>query len=159
MRTFRLSICLVAVTITVLAGCATTTDTVKPTKSYRERGVEYAKSGVVVAGSVLTGVEIEETFGARLDLVGIQPVWLKIQNLGASSYVLFLKGIDPDYFSPFEVARRASPPSHKPVNELYPELRDHEIKRFITPGAEVSGFVYTHLDEGLKAFNVDLVGH
>lgn len=74
MHAHRHFVCLALLVVTVLAGCAITVDTVKPEESYRERGEEHAKSGVVVTGSVLTGIEIEETFGVRLDLVGIQPV-------------------------------------------------------------------------------------
>jgi hypothetical protein len=45
------------------------------------------------------------------------------------------------------------------VETLYRNLRDQEIEHLIAPGASVSGFVYTHLDEGLKAFSLDLVGN
>jgi hypothetical protein len=118
-----------------------------------------AQGGISISVSVLEGSEIEDVFGARLDLVGIQPVWLKVENLSAYSYVLFLRSIDPNYFSPYEVARRSSVLTDKSTHELYPFMRDHEIERFITPGAQVEGYVYTHLDEGLKAINVDLVGN
>jgi hypothetical protein len=140
-------------------GCASTAPTVDPDSTYLSRSIEQARGGISVAASVLEKGEVEEIFGARLDLVGIQPVWLKIQNLSAHSYVLFLRSIDPDYFSPYEVARRSSVVSEHSVEELYPFIRDLEIQRFITPGAEVEGYVYTHGDEGLKAINVDLVSN
>ena len=148
-----------AVGATAVAGCASHTAPVHPDTTYLGRAVTRAGGGIAVTASVLDQSEIEEVFGARLDLVGIQPVWLKIQNLSAYSYVLFLKGIDPDYFSPYEVARRSSTISRRSVQDLYPFVRDQEIERFITPGAEVEGHVYTHLDEGLKVVNVDLVGN
>lgn len=140
-------------------GYTSTAPTVDPDSTYLSRSIEQARGGISVAASVLHKGEVEEIFGARLDLVGIQPVWLKIQNLSAHSYVLFLRSIDPDYFSPYEVARRSSVTSEESVEELYPFIRDLEIQRFITPGSEVGGYVYTHADEGLKAINVDLVGN
>jgi hypothetical protein len=142
-----------------LTACSSMSTGTDPQNSYLERSVVQARYGISVTASVLDEREIEKIFGARLDQVGIQPVWLKIQNLSAHSYVLFLRSIDPDYFSPYEVARRSSSVSERSAKELYPFLRDNEIQRFITPGALVEGYVYTHLDEGLKAINVDLVGN
>lgn len=143
----------------LLLGCASPTPQPNPESSYLSRSIEQARGGVSVAASVLSSSEVEEVFGVGLNLVGIQPVWLKIQNLSAHSYVLFLRSVDPDYFSPYEVARRSSAVSDKSADELYPFFRDQEVERFITPGAEVEGYVYTHLDEGVKAINVDLVGN
>jgi hypothetical protein len=114
----------------ILAGCASTEPRSDPNSTYLSRSVEQARGGISVAASMLESNEIEETFGARLDLVGIQPVWLKIQNLSAHSYVLFLRSIDPDYFSPYEVARRSSAVSKNSAQELYPGIRDLEIERF-----------------------------
>jgi len=128
-------------------------------EGYISRAVVHADDQVIATVSVLADKEIEEEFGTRLDLVGIQPVWLRIKNLQPYAYVLFLKSIDPDYFSPYEVARRSSIVSPLSLEASYVDIRDKEIERYIAPGAEVSGFVYTHRDEGLKAFNIDLVGH
>ena len=150
-----LSLCWVA----VLYGCTSAAPQRDAQSTYLSRSVEQARDGISVAASVLEAREIEEVFGARLDLVGIQPVWLKIQNLSAYSFVLFLRSVDPDYFSPYEVARRSTAVSDKSAEDLYPFIRDYEVQRFIAPGAEVEGYVYTHLDEGLKAINVDLVGN
>jgi hypothetical protein len=142
-----------------VAGCASPPAAPEREASYLERAVPRAGSGVAVTASVLDRQEIAETFGVRLDRVGIQPVWLEIQNLSAYGYVLFLRSIDPDYFSPYEVARRAAQVSDRRTEALYPLMRDQEVERFIPPGAKVEGYVYTHLDEGLKAVTVDLVGN
>ena len=142
-----------------LVGCSTTQSESDPNSTYLTRAVEQAREGIAVTASVLESNEIEKVFDARLDVVGVQPVWLKISNLSAHSYVLFLRSVDPDYFSPYEVARRSSTVSDRSTEELYPLVRDHEVERFIPPGAEVEGYVYTHLDEGLKAINVELVGN
>lgn len=159
MRAARLFLLLAICGSALLLGCTTPAPERPKKGTYLERSVEQARDGISVAASVLEGGEIVEVFGARLDFVGIQPVWLKIQNLSAYSYVLFLSSIDPDYFSPYEVARRSAAISDESVEALYPFVRDHEIQRFIPPGAEVEGYVYTHLDEGLKAINIDFVGN
>jgi hypothetical protein len=143
----------------LLGGCVSPAAPGDAEASLRERTVSRAGGGVAVAAAVPDGQEIEEIFGVPLDEVAIQPVWLRIQNLSAYAYVLFLRSIDPDYFSPYEVARRGATLSEQEVAALYPTMRDLEVGRFIAPGAEVEGYVYTHLDRGLKAINVDLVGN
>jgi len=149
---------LLIISFSAITGCATS-DPPQQGEGYIGRAVVHADDQVITTVSVLAGNEIEEEFGVQLDLVGIQPVWLRIKNLRPHSYVLFLRSIDPDYFSPYEVARRSSVISTLSEKELYTGIRDKEIDRYIPPGAEVTGFVYTHSDEGLKAFNVDLVGN
>jgi len=150
---------LLVVFMAFIVGCASTTPRVNPDDTYLNRSVTKSKSGITVSASVLYKKEIETVFGARLDSVGIQPVWLKIQNLSAYAYVLFLRNIDPDYFSPYEVANRSAALSPKTKEDFYVFIRDFEIQRVIPPGAEVEGYVYTHLDEGIKSINVSLFGN
>jgi hypothetical protein len=45
--------------------------------------VTRAGGGIAVTASVLDQSEIEDVFGTRLDLVGIQPVWLSQWDLGS----------------------------------------------------------------------------
>ena len=142
-----------------IAGCASTTPRVNPDTTYLSRSVTKSKNGILVSASVLGKKEIEDVFGVRLDSVGIQPVWLKIKNLSAFAYVLFLRNIDPDYFSPYEAANRSAALSTKSKEDLYVFMRDLEIQRVIAPGVEVEGYVYTHLDEGIKSINVSLFGN
>jgi len=155
----RFTVLHVLVGVLALGGCTTSTPSLNPEESYLSRTIERSRGGLTTAASVLNRAEIEEKFGARMDFVGIQPVWLRIENLSAHSYVLFLRSVDPDYFSPYEVARRTAALSSKSTEELYPIIRDREVERFIPPGATVEGYVYTHVDEGLKSINVDLVGN
>lgn len=142
-----------------LSGCAATPPPPDPGNSYLDRADVRVQQAVAVTASVLDDQESLEFLGARLNLVGIQPVWLKIQNLSAYSYILFLKSVDQDYFSPYEAARRATVLFDSDIDTLYRKLRDQEIPHLVPPGATLSGFVYTHLDEGLKAFTLNLVGN
>ena len=48
--------------------------------SYLERADVRVQQAVSVTASVLDDQESLEYLGARLNLVGIQPVWIKIQN-------------------------------------------------------------------------------
>ena len=142
-----------------LNGCAAPPPPIDLESSYLDRAAVRVQQAVSVTASVLDDRESLEFLGARLNLVGIQPVWIKIQNLSAYSYILFLKSVDQDYFSPYEAARRAAVLFDSDVDTLYAKLRDQEIPHLVPPSAVLSGFVYTHLDEGLKAFTLDLVGN
>jgi len=151
-------LCLALLAALLLTACAGARP-VDGDDSYLDRAVSRAGNSIAVTASVPAPQEVEAVFGARLDRVGIQPVWLKVRNLSPFTYLLFLRSIDPDYFSPYEVARRAAELSPQSTAALYPRFRDLEIQRYITPGAEVEGYVYSHADEGLKAITVDLVGN
>jgi LssY C-terminus len=142
-----------------LSGCAATPPPTDHESSYLDRADVRVNQAVSVTASVLDDQESLEYLGARLNLVGIQPVWIKIQNLSAYTYILFLKSVDRDYFSPYEAARRAAVLFDSDIETLYRKLRDQEIPHLVPPGATLSGFVYTHLDEGLKAFTLNLVGN
>lgn len=142
--------------VAALGGCATVVQP-PPAENYVERAVARAGDDVATRAAVLAAPEVAEVFGARLDLVGIQPVYLEVRNLGAEGYLLFLSSVDRDYFSPYEVARRAAGLLNKRTDTLYPNLRDQEVPRYIPPGQTVSGFVYTHVDEGLKSFDIELL--
>lgn len=159
MKSSFLAFLLLAILLSAVFGCASSTHRTVLEGHYADRAMSQSRAGISVSASVLYETEIEEVFGVRLDLVGIQPVWLKIQNLSAFSYVLFLRSIDPDYFSPYEVAQRSLVLSSKSTRNRYAFLRDREIQRFIPPGGELEGYVYTHLDEGIKSINVHLFGN
>ena len=75
----------------ILAGCASNTAPVHPDATYRSSGVTCACGGIAVTASVLDQSEIEDVFGARLDLVGIQPVWLSQWDLGSRLRVDFVE--------------------------------------------------------------------
>ena len=92
--------------LVLLSGCATTPPP-QDTRDFRARAERRQDGGVRVAASVLGSRESEAEFGAPLASKGIQPVWLEIRNSESQEFVLMLLSIDPDYFSPSEVAWQA----------------------------------------------------
>jgi len=67
--------------------------------------------------------------------------------------------LDPNYFSPFEAAYVSHFAYVTPANDEMDRYFFRRRQRIrIDPGTIRSGFVYTPVDEGTKAFNVDLVG-
>jgi hypothetical protein len=156
-------------------------------RSFLDRVVEQHDYELNVRAAVLDHRESERFFGVPLARRGIQPVWLHISNRGKDPIRLRLASIDPSYFPPLEAAlinhfrigRRllgfgllawfffplfvllpfkvfGARAANRRMDEFF---EDQGIGwGLIRPGAEISGFVFTSLDEGTKQFSVRLVG-
>ncbi|MBT8363463.1 MAG: LssY C-terminal domain-containing protein [Deltaproteobacteria bacterium] len=142
-----------------LFGCASSFNP-KPLDEvpFMERAQTKQDGGVRVTAAVLTSQECVAKFGANLYRRNIQPVWLEIENKTDDPLRFLPLGLDPAYFTPLESAylsRFAIRKSdHDKMDNYYYE---HGMGYYITPGNKISGFVYTSLDEGTKAFNVDII--
>ncbi|MGA9432820.1 MAG: LssY C-terminal domain-containing protein, partial [Roseobacter sp.] len=94
----------------------------------------------------------------------IQPIWIEIDNREENELYLMLLSIDPEYFSPSEVAWdfRRFKEGDETRSQTYEQIADYFLDRQIPlripPESTVSGFVYTNLDPGRKAFTVELLG-
>ena len=118
-----------------------------------------SRGGLTVQAAALGVQESRDVFGVPLNLVGIQPVWISVRNDTAHTQWLFPHSIDENYFPAYEVARRSKSVTGRSENDIFRDLTARQVPSIIPPGASVSGFVYTHDDEGMKAFYVDLHGH
>ncbi len=141
-----------------MAGCATSGPVHDDPRSYLERAQTQSSDGFTVTAAALSIEESVSALGAPLNNVGIQPVWLKIANFSSTQQWLFPIAIDENYFPTYEVARRMAKFSDIPEDEIYQKVNNQKIQHFIPAGAVVSGFVYTHSDEGMKAITVELHG-
>lgn len=138
-----------------LAGCAGGFDP-QPLDSvpFRDRAVTQIEDDVRVTTAVPDSKETRSLFGVPLYKKGIQPVWLEIEN-STDTEVWFLPfGLDNDYRSPIEVASLNRKESARKQAEQY--FFGSGLNLGIAPGETRSGFVFTNLDEGTKAFNVDI---
>jgi len=126
---------------------------------YLDRAQTQEKQGVRVTASVPSAEESKELFGTPLYRRGVQPVWLSIEN-NSDDHIMFLPvGLDPAYFSPIEAANlnvKADQvtKSSSLVNQLFYKAG---LGNNVPPGGKSSGFIFSTLDEGTKAFNVDVV--
>jgi hypothetical protein len=111
---------------------------------------------VRVSAAVPSAKEARELFGRPLYKEGIQPVWLKIENLGQDLITFLPVGLDPQYYSPLEAASLGTKKSRTSDVMVDQFFIDQSIDLVIEPGDELVGFVFTRLDEGTKAFNVDI---
>lgn len=134
-----------------LLGCAAYTPPQSVSVSFDRRAQTQADEHVRVHVSVLSAEESRAVFGVALYDVGVQPVWIQIENLDRVPYVLFDAHIDTQKFSPMEAAHRShrllSPSFNREVDTRFQE---RQTTRLIPPGSAASGFVYTNLDLGAK---------
>lgn len=153
----------------LLVGCATPPPQTE-SLDYRARAEIQTNGRVRVSAVVLSPQETENSFNAPLAEKGVQPVWIEIENQENKEFFLMLLSLDPDYFAPSEVAwtfraydesnlddedSRGEKSSFEDKIDMF--LEQH-IPVIVPPRSTVSGYVYTNLDPGAKAFAVELVG-
>lgn len=146
----------------VLAGCAAHSFAPTPVSAiaFESRAITEIQGPVRVSTAVPDAEETERLFGVPLYESGLQPVWLEIENQGEGPVRLALVSLDPEYFSPSEVAymhRKGFSDEGRAAMEAW--LHEQGMVRRILPGETRSGFVFTHLEPGTKAFNVDVYGN
>jgi hypothetical protein len=140
-----------------LNGCATNhiqTESV----DYKARAETQVDGNVSVSAVVLSPVESEDAFNAPLASKGIQPIWLQIENQEDRDLYLMLLGLDPNYFSPSEVAWKFRHQENGTAEQKIEQYLEKHIPIIIPQGSITTGYVYTNLDPGAKAYAVTLFG-
>ena len=150
----------------LLVGCSTPPIQTEPL-DYRARAETQADDRVKVSAVVLSRQETEHSFKLPLADKNIQPVWIEINNQEDKEFVIMLLSIDPDYFSPSELAwmfrtysddETEDSSEQLDFNDRVDQLLEKHIPVVVPPRSTVSGYVYTNLDPGAKAFAVELIG-
>ena len=141
------------------SGCATFNPRPDEEVAFRERAQTQDEGNVRVTAAVPSAEESKRLFGLDIYKRGVQPIWLEIENRNEEPVYFLPVGLDPNYFSPIEAAYvnhfGFKTPANEEMNRFFYEQRK-DIR--IDPASVRSGFVYTPVDEGTKAFNVDLMG-
>jgi hypothetical protein len=162
--TIRIRLLMMAGALLFLTACSSTPSTQVnsvPEGDWEARITSQESGGVKVSAAVPSASEAQELFGRPLYKEGIQPVWLEITNNRAGRVSFLPVGLDPQYFTPLEVAntdvkdKQKGDPSSL-VNEFFLNQGMGALK--VEPGETRSGFIFSKLDEGTKAFNVDIIG-
>ena len=142
-----------------LTGCATFNPRPLDESRYRNRAEAQTDGEVRVTAAVLSAEETKEVFDLDLYKKGIQPIWLEIENNAEVYMWIPPVGIDRDYFAPLEVAYMHHYTFSRSANKKMDQyFFDQGIGTYVSPGKVRSGFVFTNLDLGTKAFNVDIFG-
>ena len=150
---------IIAFAVLMVYGCASFKPHSIDEVPFRERTQTQSEGDVRVTAAVPSAEESEKLFGVPVYKRGVQPVWLEIENKGKGHIWFAPVSLDPAYFSPFEAAFVNHFPfmtaKNDTLNRLFYE-RSQNI--YIGPGSVESGFIFTPVDEGTKAFNVDVAG-
>ena len=144
-----------------LSACATTdfrpftpADT-----DFAKRAITRTQRDITVTAGVPTAEEFKSLSGVDVYADGIQPVWISITNNRDEPLRLIYSSIDPDYYSPLEVAWfQRSHVRKRSRADMERWFYENSLQRGIPAGATRSGFVYTHEISGTKGFNVDIHG-
>ena len=123
-----------------------------------ERLVVSAEGAIRVTTAVPSAAETREIFGARLYNRNVQPVWIKIENLGDEPLWFLPVGLDDAYFTPIETSSRAQGRARELDASINKEFYANGMRLRIAPGETHSGYVFSRVDEGTKSFNVDVLG-
>ncbi len=139
-------------------GCTTFAPRPMDEVPFKERAETLVQGGLSVTVAVPTIKEAEAIYGVDLAWRGIQPVWIEVKNEEPVLYWFLPSGLDPQYFSPAEVAYAfgslTSGQAQRAMDEHFEQL---QFRNPIRPNSTVSGFVLVQLDEGYKAVDVDLI--
>lgn len=143
-----------------LVGCATWRAPTEPADAeHRARAVTESTQDVRLSAAVLSVEDSERMFGADIQATGVQPVWVEVVNDTRQPLWLLRPGVDPDYFSPLEVAWSLHTVLGRDTND---EIDDHfdrlGFRNPIVPGETHSGVVFTNPSRNTKLLNVDLLG-
>ena len=127
-------------------------------KPYKERAETQAQGDLIVTVALPTAAEAADIYGADLVEKQIQAVWIEVRNNAAVPYWFLTSGLDPNYFAASEAAHAfhatTGDGADRPLDERFDSL---QFRNPVMPGATVSGFVLTNLDEGVKVVDVDLI--
>ena len=151
-------LCLLSV-VTALAACSIAGyhGTRVADSSFLNRAIEQQQDDLIVSVAVPDAEEARALTGLDLYAQGIQPIWVKIENKGATKSRVALWSIDRDYFAPIEVAymnrKKFSSAGYQDMERWF---YDNSLQREIPPGESRSGLVFTHVRPGTKGFNLDV---
>ena len=112
---------------------------------------------VSVSASILSDDEARRVYGVELAEVGLQAVWLRIDNRSENAYLFLVAALDPNYYTADEAATIFKLPLKDPdERELLQYFRDRSIRLRVAPGTVNEGFVLTPRREGGRYLTVDL---
>jgi len=140
----------------IASGCATGRDPI-PMESvpFKDRAQTQVEAGIRVTSAVPSAGEARDLFGVSLYKKRVQPVWVEIENTTQDVVGFLPMSVDGDYHTPIKVASLNKRKKAREQAEKF--FFENGVDLQLAPGETRSGFVFTKLDEGTKAFNVDII--
>ena len=124
----------------------------------RARAVTASRQDVRVTAAVLSAEDSRRMFGADVNRLDVQSIWVEVRNQTPERLWLLRPGTDPDYFSPLEVAWSM----HSPLaGETNARIDDHfdrlGFQNPILPGETRAGVLFVHPERLTRLLNLDLL--
>jgi len=152
---------LIACMVTLSGGCAVSAFQQPEqfdARYLRKRAESVVEDSIRVSAAVPGREESAAIFGIDLSEKNVQPVWLEIENNSGRSVYFLKTGLDPEYFSPREVAFAFyGSLSEEGKKHLVEHIEGLHFRDPIDPHTTVSGFVFTNSDRETKFVSVDLL--
>ena len=144
-----------------VGGCASTTFN-RPenfdSDALRERAETKVEDDIRVSAAIPSREESIAIFGIDLSVKKIQPVWVEIENNSDRRLHFLRTGLDPEYFSPREVAftfRGSMSDGDK--QRLGQHMESLDFFNPVKAHSTTSGFIFTNEDRETKFVSVDLL--
>ena len=129
------------------------------TSAFMSRAQQRSAPGIKVDASALGESESRRFFGENLARHNIQPVWLSIENQTDDQLAFIPIAMDPDYYSPYEVAYRFRGLMSFAANRARDEFfLSHQIASVLPAHSKTTGFMYGVLDAGIKYAQIVIAG-
>ncbi len=150
---------LIILVLLLVAGCGSFKPLPPQEEVYRDNIHVKSREGLTVSTTLLPDEQSRRLFGVDLADVGLQAIWLRIENRSERSYWLLVAGMDPSYFPPDEAAVLFYPGLGKSDEErLTRHFRELAMPLKTSAGATSEGYVLAPRHEGGRFINVTLVG-
>ena len=118
------------------------------------------KHGVAVSTRLLSDDQARRLYGVDLASVGLQAIWLRIDNRNDHSHWLLVSALDPNYFAPGEAAALFDVGLSE-ADELraYQRFSELAVPLKSPPGMMTEGYVLAPRHEGGRYLAVMLMGN
>ncbi|GAB3290091.1 LssY C-terminal domain-containing protein [Parahaliea aestuarii] len=114
---------------------------------------------LTVSTTLLTDAQAQSLYGVDLAEVGLQAIWLRIDNRSDHSHWLLVAALDPSYFAPGEAAALFQPRFFGADDErITRQFHQLAMPLKSTAGAVTEGYVLAPRQEGGRYLGVTLVG-
>jgi hypothetical protein len=154
----RLAVSLILLLLLIMMnGCTGFSPQHTEVPAFLDRAVFKSRGDLEIGVAVPTAEESKMMYGMELHKKKIQPIWLRIQNNSQHNYWLLPSGMDPEHFSPSEVAFGFRGNSTKTNQEIADHFQNLHFKNPIQSNSSNEGYILVNLDEGFKAVDVDLL--
>lgn len=160
--TRRVPALVLGVTLMILCACATRS-TFRPATvadvGFRDRAVVETINDVTVTVAVPTPEEASELFGFAAGKKGIQAVWIEAENRSDHDYWFMPYALDPQYFSPLEVAWKGRKKYTKKARRNMERYFHENSMPFLVPaGRTASGYAFVNQTLGGRHVLIELTG-